>query len=149
VVGVIFLIFFYLTRNLFGSSARFHEKLYHKFFWNDTLRVILESYQPIVLLSFQQVFGQQMVWNSWVITFLNVFDIVTLVVYVSAPFLMTLYFRANFKQFRKPSFKKRFADVIEGLSSKRKSAANFFSIFCYRRLCACLLIVLYVSKPYA
>jgi hypothetical protein len=89
-----------------------------------------------------------MIWDNWLTSFINVFDIANLVIYASTPLLMTLYFRSKFHKFRKPSFKKRFGDVIDGLTSKRKSAANFFSIFCYRRLAACLLIVLYVSKPY-
>jgi hypothetical protein len=136
-----------MTRNYSNLSNKYFNKLYYRFFWNDTLRFILESYQPIVLLSLKQVFGKELVWDNWVSTFINVFDIVSLTIYIAAPVLMTLYFRRNHRKFRKPSFKRRFGDIIEGLSSKRKSSPLFFSIFCYRRLLSCLFIVLFVNRP--
>jgi len=67
---------------------------------------------------------------------------------VTAPMGMTLFFRSRVRKFKKPNFKKRFGDLIEGLSAERKSSTNYFAIFCYRRLFSCLFIVLFVSKPY-
>jgi hypothetical protein len=89
-----------------------------------------------------------MTWDNWIVSFVNVVEILTLLVYVSAPMAMTLFFRSRIRKFKKPYFKKRFGDLIEGLSRERKSSANLFAIFCYRRLFSCFFIVLLESKPY-
>jgi hypothetical protein len=52
-LSAVALLLFYLTRHIFRRSARLYDKYYYRFFWNDTLRVILETYQPIVLLSME------------------------------------------------------------------------------------------------
>lgn len=148
VTYTILMMFFFLMSRFSTQAERYYRKLYYSFFWNHTLRLILESYLPIVMLSLEQVFVKQMVWSNWVNTLINLFDIGSLFIFLVSPLLMTTYFRSNHTKFRKPTFKKRFGDVVEGLSSKRKSSSNFFAIFCYRRLSACVLIVIFASRSY-
>jgi hypothetical protein len=72
-----------------------------------------------------------------------------LLICILAPVAMTVYFRKNHKLFRQKTFVKRFGEVVNNLNFRDKNAANYFVIFCYRRLFLVALIVFLQDYPYA
>jgi hypothetical protein len=75
-------------------------------------------------------------------------NIIVLIVYLIAPAFITIFLRRNIKNWRKRAFKKRFSELIQDLSFRRKSSANFILIFCYRRLTAAIIIVMFASRNF-
>lgn len=72
-----------------------------------------------------------------------------MVVYSVVPISMTLYFRKFHSQFRQKRFIAKFGELINDLSFRAMSAANYFCYYCYRRLIFAILIVFVSGYPYA
>lgn len=78
----------------------------------------------------------------------TVFALITLVVVICQPLLISCYLRHKFSLFRVTSFRNKFRDIIGQLNWRVHASTNYISIFCYRRLLQVLLITFCQSRLY-
>ena len=133
---ILILIYYFLktTRFFLKQNKRLYQKLRKKLFWNDSLRLFLEVYQPSLLLALTGVLNN-ITWQNPISKLFTLIDMLTLTLCILIPCYITVQLKRGKCQ------KKKIKGVLRKLSSKRQSAYDFFTIFCYRRLSVLAVIV--------
>lgn len=139
-----------LVCGLLKSCNKFSKRAYLKvkafLFWNAGLRLILESYAPIMQQECARI--EQQYGSSNLYTALYWLDRTEFLFYLLIPFVLTVHLYRNYDKIRKVSFRSKFVDAIETLSLRKKTSVFYLAVFCYRRLLTAVIVVSLASAPY-
>lgn len=147
IVFLIFAVFMILSYWKFVEEAikPVYKWMSNMIFWNLTLRYYLEGYLPLTHAKLLQLRAGYK-WDSALMIALSLSSIAWLCIYVFGPIFLWKFFSKHVENFREKWFRRRFGDSTNILTHRRRKAALYFLIFCYRRLLIMITLVFVSSK---
>lgn len=135
-----------MLKTIDKSYRAFNQKLTAFIFWNFSIRFLLESYCPIMHEACARV--QQFYGTSRLSTFLKWLDQLEYYMYLILPALLSWVIFKNYHKIKKRRFRTSYEEAVSSLTHRRRPAAFYPGIFCYRRLLLAVIVVQLAEAPY-